>query len=156
MENFLTILGILCLLTGIIGCAVPVIPGPALAFFGLFPLIAIEKSPSALAWAICAVLLASAFMADYAVPALGAKKFKASRYGAAGCFIGTITGTFFFPFGLILGPFLGAAAGELLSGRNMREAVNGGTGALIGFIAGTFYKLIVCSIFAIVFIRHAF
>ena len=153
MTTLFIILGGLCLLIGIVGCAVPVIPGPALAFCGLLSLLAIDKSPSALAWGISASLLASAFIVDYTVPALGAKKFKASKYGIAGCFAGTLIGTFFLPFGILLGPFLGALAGELLSGRNLKESVNGGTGALIGFLAGTLYKLLVCSIFAFMFVK---
>ena len=141
------------MLVGIVGCAVPVIPGPALAFCGLLSLLAIDKSPSGLAWGISALLLISAFVVDYIMPALGAKKFKASKYGVAGCFIGTMIGVFFLPFGILLGPFLGALAGELLSGRNLKESVNGGTGALIGFLAGTLYKMLICSIFAFIFIK---
>lgn len=155
MTALFIILGVLCLLIGIVGCAVPVIPGPALAFCSLFALLPIGKSPSGLAWGISAAILVSAFIVDYTVPALGAKKFKASRYGIVGCFIGTIIGAFFFPFGILLGPFLGAVAGELLSGRKMNEALNGGTGALIGFLAGTMYKMFVCGIFAFIFVKYA-
>ena len=153
MTILFVILGAILLLTGIVGCVIPVIPGPVLAFCSLLLLIPIDKNPSVLAWCVSAAILVSAFIVDYAVPALGAKKFKASKYGIMGSVIGTMAGAFFLPLGIILGPFLGAMAGELLSGRNLRESVNGGTGALLGFLAGTMYKLLVCGIFAFVFVK---
>ncbi|HQB21142.1 MAG TPA: DUF456 domain-containing protein, partial [Bacteroidales bacterium] len=35
MDIFLVIIGFLCILIGIIGCIVPVIPGPPLSYVGL-------------------------------------------------------------------------------------------------------------------------
>jgi len=153
MTILFVILGTILLLTGIVGCVIPAIPGPALAFCSLLLLIPIDKNPSVLTWCVSVAILVSAFIVDYAVPALGAKKFKASKYGIMGSVIGTMAGAFFLPLGIILGPFLGAMAGELLSGRNLMESVNGGTGALLGFLAGTMYKLLVCGIFAFVFVK---
>ena len=75
---------------------------------------------------------------------IGAKKFDCSRAGTWGCFIGTIVGVFFFPIGLVAGPFGGAFIGELISGKTARAALRGGIGALLGFLAGTALKIIVC------------
>ena len=49
---------------------------------------------------------------DYFVPMLGSKYSGGSRWGTRGCLIGTIVGLFFMPWGIILGPFLGAFAGD--------------------------------------------
>jgi len=155
METLCIILGCLCVAAGLIGCVIPVIPGPLLAYCGFFPLLVINKGPSTFIWWMASILLVSAAVLDSVIPALGAKKFKASKYGMAGCFIGTLAGAFFFPLGLVLGPFLGAFAGEMLKGRKIHEAINGGTGALLGFLAGTFYKLFVASLFAYWFIKAA-
>lgn len=146
-------LGALLIIAGIIGCVLPVIPGPALAYCGLLPLIPLDKTPSAAVWALTAALLVSAFIFDAIIPAAGAKKFKCTKYGIAGCIIGTGIGTFFLPLGLLLGPFLGAFIGEIISGRRLSEAAAGGTGAFLGFLAGTAYKLLACSIFAFCFVN---
>jgi hypothetical protein len=45
--------------------------------------------------------------------------------------------------GLILGPFVGAAAGELLRGRSCREALRSGWGTFIGFLVGSVVKIAV-------------
>lgn len=152
MTALFIFIGALCLSLGLVGCILPVIPGPLLAYCSLFPLLAIDKSPSSFVWWAASILLVSAFVLDSVIPALGAKKFKASKYGMAGCFIGTAIGAFFFPLGIILGPFLGAFAGEMIKGRKMNEAISGGAGALLGFLAGMMYKLLVSSLFAYWFI----
>jgi len=58
------------------------------------------------------------FAVDFLATAVGTKKFGGSRRSAFGATLGTLLGLFLFPpFGIILGPFLGAVAAELLSGK---------------------------------------
>jgi uncharacterized protein YqgC (DUF456 family) len=57
---------------------------------------------------------------------------------------GTILGLFFMPWGIILGPFLGAVVGEMLGGSDLPHAVRAGVGSLIGFMLGTLLKIFVC------------
>ena len=90
---------------------------------------------------------------DYVVPALGAKKFDCSKWGVFGCMVGTIVGIFFAPFGIILGPFLGAVAGELVAGKALSAAMRGGIGALLGFLAGVVLKFAACALFAWWFVQ---
>ena len=60
---------------------------------------------------------------DFALPMLGAKKYKASRLGIIGTFIGFTVGIFVLGiWGVILGPFIGAFLGELLSLKKPRQA----------------------------------
>jgi len=129
------------LLLGLVGCVVPVLPGPILAYCALWIpfLFGRGLQPSAL-W-IGAGVTAVATVVDYLLPALCAKKFKCTKSGVVGCMLGTLVGVFFMPFGLILGPFVGTVAGELTAGRNLADATRGGIGAFLGFVAGTLAKL---------------
>lgn len=132
------------LLTGLVGCVIPVIPGPVLAYGGLLLMIPSDRPPSVFALVSFGVLVALAVVMDYVVPALGAKKFECSKWGVWGCTVGTVVGMFFFPVGLLLGPFLGAFLGELLAKKPVGKALYGGLGAFLGFLSGVFLKIVVC------------
>ena len=132
------------LLTGLVGCVIPVIPGPVLAYGGLLLMIPSDRPPSLFALISFGVLVALAVVMDYVVPSLGAKKFDCSKWGVWGCAVGTVVGMFFFPVGLLLGPFLGAFVGELLAKKPVGKALYGGLGAFLGFLSGVFLKIVVC------------
>ncbi len=127
---------------GLIGCVVPIIPGPILSFVGLLFLLPTKHAPSLMTLVLFGGAALVVTVLDNIVSVWGAKKFKASRAGLWGCVIGTIIGLFFLPIGIIAGPFLGAFLGELLSGRKTEDAARSGLGALVGFFAGTFIKII--------------
>jgi len=141
-------------LVGIIGCVVPVLPGPVFSFCAILCLVPTAKCPPTAQIAAFGALAATAVVLDYIVPAIGAKKFNCTRWGTAGCIIGTFAGLFFFPVGLIAGPFLGAFAGELVAGREAGQALRGGIGALIGFLFGTLLKLCACIAMAAAYVRY--
>ena len=140
-------------LIGIIGCMVPVIPGPILSFCGLLCLVPTSASPSQSTLVAFGAVTAAVTVLDYVVPAVGAKKFKCSGWGTFGCAVGTIVGLFFFPVGLIAGPFLGAFVGELVAGRTTDQAFRGGFGALLGFLTGVLLKLAACIAMTVAFAR---
>ena len=151
-----TIAGIVLLALGFVGCVVPVLPGPILGYCGLLALVPTERCPSTAVLVTMGVVVAVVTVADYLVPALGAKKFDCSRWGTWGCFVGTLVGLFFVPLGLLLGPFLGALVGELIAGKAVSAAVRGGFGALLGFLSGVFLKIACCVVLAFAFVRYAF
>ena len=134
---------------GMVGCVVPVVPGPILSYCALLCLLGTSHAPTVAVLVTFGVVTIIATVLDYVVPALGAKKFNCSKLGIVGCAIGTVIGIAFFPLGLLLGPFLGAVVGELIAGKSVGKSVWGGVGAFIGFLAGTFLKLVACSIMAI-------
>ena len=77
------------------------------------------------------------FFAGY----FGAKRFGATKWGAFGAVIGAIAGLFF-PFpGLIIGPVVGALAGERMAGKRLVSAGRAGWGTLLGNLAGMLGKL---------------
>lgn len=129
-----TILGGLLLLLGLIGCVVPILPGPLCAYAALWTLVAFGATPGSMPLIVGAVVLILATVADYVFPAIFAQKFKCSKMGVFGCFIGTIVGLFFLPLGIVAGPFLGTMCGELIVGRTLGAAVKGGIGSLVGFV----------------------
>ena len=153
MDYFCYSLGALLLLVGFVGCVVPVLPGPVLGFLALLALLPTPVAPTAIQLAVAAGVLVLVMVLDYIVPALGAKTFKCSGWGVFGCLVGTLVGVFFFPWGLILGPFGGAFLGELVAGKNTAAAVRGGVGALLGFLATVALKFVAVGFSAFLFVR---
>ncbi len=144
MDFFLIALGIIFLIAGILGCILPVLPGPPLNYIGLLLLHFTSKyqfSASFLIfWAVVTIVV---YVLDLLIPVWGTKKFGGSKRGIWGSMIGLIAGFFFFPpVGIIIGPFIGAVIGEMTSGNELKVAVKSGFGSFAGFIAGTLIKLI--------------
>jgi uncharacterized protein YqgC (DUF456 family) len=153
MDIFLIILGSILMVLGILGCFLPILPGPPLSYLGFITIHFTEKvefSVSFLIWWGVVTILISVL--DYFIPIWGAKTFGGSKAGVRGSIAGLILGLFFPPFGLIIGPFVGAVAGEMIAG-NKQNAVRSGFGSFIGFLAGTFAKLLVCLIMLFFFIK---
>ena len=134
---------LICL--GLVGLVFPAIPGPPLLFAGLWMAAWIEDYQHVGTGSLIALGLLAALgvLADFVAGALGAKKFGASGLSIFGATLGAIVGIFFGPVGLILGPFIGAVIGELMSGRTMDAAGRAGVGATIGLLIGTAAKLAV-------------
>lgn len=147
------VLGWSLIVVGMIGCVVPMIPGPPIAFCALLVAKAMgDSSAPSLAVLLSAfAVVVVVTVLDFVVPALGAKRFHCSRSGMIGCFIGTIAGLFFLPLGVIVGPFLGALIGEVVTGKDFGASLWGATGALIGFVFGVIIKLIGCGYVAYCF-----
>ena len=83
---------------------------------------------------------------DYLATLLGAKKLGATWRGMVGAVLGVVVGLFVFPpFGLIVGPFVGAMGFEWAFGRKAPDAAKAGLGAVIGMALGVVGKL-VCSV----------
>ena len=147
MEILILIgIGILLLL-GIIGCFVPIIPGPPISYGGLlvfhfFSSYSIEEN---ILWLMAFVVFAVTIF-DIWVQIYGVKKFGGTKKAINGSIIGLIIGIFFFPpFGIIIGPFLGAFIGARMEANSDRnKAIKIALGALAGFFAGTMLKLSVC------------
>ncbi|MGM9838213.1 MAG: DUF456 domain-containing protein [Paludibacteraceae bacterium] len=153
MDIFLIILGSLCLLVGIFGCVLPVLPGVPVAYVGLLLLQLTDRVQFSwqflVIWAIVVVMIQ---LLDYFVPAWGTKRFGGSKWGVWGSAIGMLVGLFFGPWGIILGPFVGAVLFELFDGKNARAALRAGWGSFVGLLAGTILKLISCGLMAYYFV----
>ena len=140
----LIILGLLFAFIGLIGCVLPIIPGPPLSFFALIILsYAKNWEPfSATFLIIMAGLTVLATVVDYVVPAIGARRYGASTLGVWGSIIGMLIGFFVFPpWGMLIGAIIGALAGELAGGKNGKKALRAGWGVFVGNIMGIGLKL---------------
>ena len=148
MDVVLVILAAVFLFVGLLGCILPMLPGPPLAYAGMLLLHLTDKvqftTGQLLVWLLVVV---ATVVLDYVTPLLGSKYSGGSKWGERGCLVGTIAGLFFMPWGIVVGPFLGALVGELLGGRGAGKALKSGIGSLIGFLAGTVLKCAVCGYF---------
>jgi uncharacterized protein YqgC (DUF456 family) len=142
------LLAIVLVLVGIAGTILPALPGLPLVFAGM--LLA--------AWAgdfqqvgipmlvVLGLLTVFSLAVDFWATALGAKRVGASRLAIIGAMLGTLAGLFLGPIGLLLGPFGGAIAGELihrrsLLGHDLGHAARIGIGTWFGILFGTVLKL---------------
>lgn len=129
--------------TGFVGVVTPVLPGAPLVLAGLI-VAAWAEDFRYVGWSaitILAILTALTYFVDAIAAALGVKKVGASKYAVWGAVIGTTAGVFFGIPGILLGPFLGAVAGELFVSRDVKHVGRAGVAAWIGFIIGTLGKL---------------
>lgn len=146
METILIIIAVLFLLIGIIGCFLPILPGPPIALISLF-LIKLTSISNEITWAWICVFVALTIIVtvlDYIVPAYGTKKFGGTSYGIWGAALGMIAGLFFLPFGIIAGPFLGALIGEIIRGTSYKQSIKSAFGTFVGFMLGIGLKFILC------------
>lgn len=155
MDIFLIIIGIILLLVGLVGCVLPIIPGPPMAYLSLVALHFTDKASfSTKQLVIWLLLVIIVQITDYFIPMMGVKKLGGSRWGNWGCLFGTLIGVIFFPpWGIIIGPFAGAFAGELLSGKSAHLAFKAGFGAFVGFLFSTVLKITLCGWFVFCFIH---
>lgn len=157
MDYFLLALAILLMVIGIIGCLVPVLPGPPLSYLGIvilhFTQYAEYSKKLLLILGAIAVIVT---VLDYFVPVWGTKKFGGSKYGVRGATIGLIVGIFFGPPGIIIGPFLGAIIGEMIFKDDFKYALKAGFGSLLGFLTGIGLKLAASFTITFYFIKGFF
>ncbi len=154
-DTILLIVSGILMIVGLVGCLLPVLPGPPLAYGGLLLLQATRYGDFSLAF----FLILGAFTVlvtalDYLVPAWGTKKFGGSRRGVVGAVIGLVIGIIFFPpLGIIVGPFVGALVGELTTGQGFAGALRASFGSLAGTLLGTVLKLALTGVMIFYYIR---
>lgn len=158
MDYILIGFGVLFIISGLLGCVLPVIPGPPLSYIGLLLLHFTEKYQFSTKFLIIwAIITAVTYALDIMIPAWGTKKFGGSKRGVWGSIIGLLIGMFLFPpFGLIIGAFLGAVIGELSGGQDSETALKSGFGSFMGFLAGTLLKLIASGMMTWYFLKELF
>lgn len=145
MDAVLIIIGVILLLAGLVGCFLPILPGPPISYLALICLQFTSYEPYTSRFLVIYALVVIGVTAlDYVVPIYGTKRFGGSKKGVWGSTIGLVVGIIFFPpFGLIIGPFVGALLGELIDGKDSNAALRASFGSFLGFLAGTLAKLIV-------------
>ena len=137
------VVAVLLVLIGLAGTVLLAIPGLPLMFAGM--LLAawagsfVQIGPITLTLLGFLTLLSLAM--DFWVTALGAKRVGASKQAIIGASVGTFVGLFFGVWGLFLGPFAGAAIGEMQHQRHLGQAAKVGLGTWVGLVFGVVLKL---------------
>lgn len=144
-TTLLWILSLALIAVGFAGTVLPALPGIPLMLLGMVIAAWIDDFTrlGTVTLVILAALTALSFLVELGAAALGARRVGASRQAISGAALGTLLGLFFGLPGLILGPFVGAVAGELIARRDAQAALKVGVGAWIGFAVGAAAKLAV-------------
>lgn len=157
MDIALLVIGFLCILIGILGSFLPVLPGPPISWLGLLLLHLTKAVPEN--WWFLGITLFFALLItimDYVIPAMGTKKFGGSKAGMYGSIIGLLIGLFLpIPGGIIIGAFAGAFVGEMSKNTDKKVALKAAFGSFLGFLTGTFMKFLITIIYAGLFIWKA-
>lgn len=157
MDIVLLILAGIFMLLGIIGCFLPILPGPPISYIGLLLMQLQSEAPFTTKFMIIWLFVTIAVTAlDYVIPAMGTKRYGGSRLGVIGTFIGLVVGLFFVPVGIVVGPLLGALLGEYLAGKESKEAMRAAFGSFVGFLLGTLLKLVVSIFMTFYYITNFF
>ena len=151
---------VFCLLIiGFLGCFIPILPGPPIAYFGLF----LAHSLTNISFELDLLLLLAGLVLivtflDYWLQIYGVRKFGGGRKATNGVIIGLVVGFFLIPpFGIILGPFIGAYIGAKMEQRdNISNSLKVALGALFGFLGGAFLKIVLVLYMVLLFLNQFF
>jgi len=143
VEVLWWVLALLLVGVGLAGSVLPALPGVPLVFAGL--LVAAWagnfEQVGAFPLVVLGLLTLLSFGIDLAATAMGAKRVGATKLAVLGAALGTFAGIFLGLPGLILGPFVGAVAGELISHGQVQQATRAGIATWMGLLFGTLAKL---------------
>ncbi len=154
MEGLWLLAALALALAGMVGMVLPGVPGPPLLYAGIWLAAWIDDfvHVGLIPLLLLAILAVAAYLVDLIAGSIGARRFGASRRAVSGAAIGALVGLFFGIPGLLLGPFVGAAAGEMSDRRNWRMAGRAGVGATVGFMTGVVVKLTIGTVMLAVFL----
>lgn len=143
------------MILGIIGCLVPVLPGPPISYSGII-LLHLSRFGhfSDTILITMGIIVIVVTILDYIVPVWGTKKFGGSKYGTRGATVGLIIGLFLGPAGILFGPLIGAFIGEMIFRDNILYAVKAGFGSLLGFLTGIGLKLAASLVMTFYFVKE--
>lgn len=136
-------LALLIMGVGVIGSVFPGLPGTPLIFAAAVGHRFLVGPTGAPLWVLITLGIAAvaSLAADYAASLYGAKTLGATRLGVIGAGVGALVGLFFGPFGILLGPFVGAFGFEFIGGREWKASAKAGAGATLGLFVGALGKL---------------
>lgn len=144
MELLWWLIAIVLMAVGLLGTVLPVVPGTTIILAAAILHQVMLGPAKSLGWwnvAALVVLTLLSYGIEWLSGYFGAKRFGATKWGIAGAVVGAIAGLFF-PFpGLLVGPVVGAVAGELVSGKRLVSAGRAGWGTLLGNLLGMIGKL---------------
>lgn len=157
MDIFVMILGAFCVLIGVAGSLIPILPGTPVSYVGLLLLLAVDGCTfSAKFLLIMLALVVLQQILNYVIPVWGVKKYGGSKAGQWGSVVGLLIGLLFMPWGMIVGPFLGAIVGEMMSGKNTSDSLRAGFGSFVGNLLTMVFGLVLSAIMAYYYFAELF
>lgn len=150
-----------CLIAaGLLGVFLPFLPGHLLIFIAAAAHWWMLGADAGVEWwtlVVLALLLVASQVVEYLSGAVGTRWFGGSRWGAAGAILGGLVGIFFAPFGLLLGPLLGAFLCEwIFAKKEIKPATVSGVGSVVGTVGGMIFKLIIALLMVVYFLLDVF
>lgn len=147
MDLTANIILLIVLFAGVIGTLFPVVPGTGiiLAAATLHAVVTGFEPINGTVLIVLAVLCVVSWVGQYALTAIGSKKFGSSGYGVIGACVGMVVGLILpVAGGIFIGTFLGAFLFEVcFAVKNMRQGINAGIGALIGTLFSLFFEFFI-------------
>ena len=158
LTTIIWIIVIILFLAGVAGTFLPLIPGTPLVLLGIVIYAFYDDFEKiGTPFLITSIILTIATLAiDYIAQSMGSRRYGASKLATTLTLVGTIVGIFSGLWGVLIFPIIGAIIGELLSGKDFKQAAKSGTGAMIGFFAGTFFKLVIVFVMIGLFFVNVF
>lgn len=145
MRLALYLLGIATAFLGIIGLIAPVLPGGMLIVLGV-TLVAWADDFARIGWGTVGIIGVIGLVStaiDHLAGVAGTKLAGGTKWGVFGAGVGLLVGMLLAgPWGLLLGPPLGAILFEYWKDPDFRAAWRSGLGAALGFLAGILVKLV--------------
>lgn len=157
METLLITGAIICAIIGLAGSILPALPGAPLSFAGLVLLCFCDGADisSTSIW-VSAIFLAIVSVLDYVAPIWLTNASGGSKQATRGSIAGLIAGLFFFPpWGLVIGPFIGAFVGELMTHATTGKALKVAMMSFVGFVLTTGLKIIYSGVLLFMVIKEA-
>jgi uncharacterized protein YqgC (DUF456 family) len=137
------LLAILLILLGFAGNILPLLPGTPLMLGGMVLAAWLDDFQRIGGWSIAllALLTVLSQLADFLSGTLGAKRAGASKQALWGATVGSLLGVFAGLPGMLIGPFVGAAMGELIAEQDLLKAGKVGLATWLGLVAGMAAKI---------------
>lgn len=157
METLLITGAIICAIIGLAGSILPALPGAPLSFAGLVLLCFCDGADisSTSIW-VSAIFLAIVSILDYVAPIWLTNASGGSKQATRGSIAGLIAGLFFFPpWGLVIGPFIGAFVGELMTHATTGKALKVAMMSFVGFVLTTGMKIIYSGVLLFMVIKES-
>lgn len=143
MDFLLQSVAIVCGAVGLLGAVLPALPGPPVAYAGaLLLLLCPGTEVSTTFLVVSGIIMLVITVVDYLLPVWFTKMSGGSKESVRGALVGMVLGLFFLPWGLVLGPFLGAFAGEYIACNRAGKAFKVASASFIAFLVTTMLKII--------------
>lgn len=146
MDIFLMVMAFVCVLIGVAGSVLPVLPGTPLAYLALWLAQWSSYQEYSLTFLIImGVVMILISVADNILPPYITSRTGGSKYATIGSVVGMVVGLFFTAIGMLLGMLLGAFIGEYyFAKQGAGSAFKAALGAFVGFLLSSGLKLLYC------------